>query len=175
MFCADPARTTPSRGRPRVAAVLCAAGLLGSAACSSPVDIQRTFTVADLAGGYFDGGIVDGKNRLLPGATFRIEKKTDAAVGTFAVNVIFKKIVGNGEEEFDDVFLQRVEFSDGNRTQPLTVRADTGITGDAPQSRAEMLQRADFPDMRAVIYIKQSSSNWVEIARHDLPRQLMTR
>lgn len=173
MFRVPSVRTARPGGRRAAAAVLAAGALLTTPACSDPVDIQETFAVAEFAGGYFDGGIVDGKNRLLPAATFRIENRTAESVGPFSVNVLFKQV--SDDTEFDDVFLQRVEFTEGNRTREISARADTGITGDPPQSRADMLQRADFPDMRAVIYVKQSSSTWVEIARHDLPRQLIAR
>jgi hypothetical protein len=71
------------------------------------------------------------------------------------------------------VLLQRVDFSEGNRTPPLSVRPTAGVTGDPPQSRAEMLKNSYFVDIRAVIFAKQSSSNWVELARFDIPRQIL--
>jgi hypothetical protein len=37
-----------------------------------------------------------------------------------------------------------------------------------------MLQNPKFQDMRAIIFARQSSSNWVELARYDLPRQVLT-
>jgi hypothetical protein len=87
--------------------------------------------------------------------------------------VLFKQIKGSTDEEWDDVFLQRVDFSEGNRTTPLTVRPTGGVTGDPPQSRADMLKNSYFVDIRAVIFAKQSSSNWVELARFDIPRQIL--
>jgi hypothetical protein len=38
-----------------------------------------------------------------------------------------------------------------------------------------MLKHGQFQDMRAVIFARQTSSNWVELARYDLPRQVLTR
>jgi hypothetical protein len=53
------------------------------------------------------------------------------------------------------------------------VRANAGYTGDPPQSRADMLKHSQFQDMRVHIYAKHSSSQWVEIAQFDLPRQIL--
>jgi hypothetical protein len=36
-----------------------------------------------------------------------------------------------------------------------------------------MLKNSYFVDIRAVIFAKQSSSNWVELARYDIPRQIL--
>lgn len=141
-------------------------------ACTGDVDIKETFRIGGVTGGYFDAGIVDGRNKIIPTVMFSIEKTTDAGVRPLSVNVLFKKIAGETEAEWDDVFLQRVEFTEGNRTPVLTVRPDAGVTGEEP--RSEMLKNSQFVDIRAVIFVKQSSSNWVELARYDIPRQLLT-
>jgi hypothetical protein len=161
--------------RRAVCLVLGALPLFVLQSCSKPVDLKQTLRVTDLSGGWFDAGIKDGKNRLIPSVTFRVTKSTDEDVRPLSLNFSFKKIMpGGGDEEFDDVFLQSVTFAEGNQTAPITVRAEAGYTGDPPQSRAEMLQNSHFQDMRVVIFARQSSSNWVEIARYDIPRQLLT-
>ena len=149
--------------------------LLLSAGCGPRVDLKQTLRITELTGGWFDAGIKDGKNRLVPSITFRVTKSTDEEIRPLSLNFAFKKITPQGDEEFDDTFLQSVSFAEGNQTAPITVRAEAGYTGDAPQTRAQMLQNSQFQDMRVVIFAKQSSSNWVEIARYDIPRQLLTR
>ena len=148
--------------------------LLVASACTRQVDVKQTFRVVDLQGGWFDAGIVEGKNKLVPSVAFRIEKTIDDPVRPLSINVLFKKIENQTEQDWDEVFLQRVEFSEGNRASPLTVRPQAGFTGDSPQTRAEMLKHSQFRDVRAVIFVKQSSSNWVELARYDIPRQVLT-
>jgi len=148
--------------------------LLAATACTPQVDIQQTFRVTDLEGGWYDAGVVDGKNKLIPTVSFRIEKATPEEVRPLALNVLFKQIKGDKDEEWDEVFLQRVEVTEGNRTPVLTVRPPAGATGDPPQSRADMLKNSYFVDVRAVIFAKQSSSNWVELARFDIPRRILT-
>jgi hypothetical protein len=62
----------------------------------------------------------------------------------------------------------------GSQSDLLTVRASAGYTGDPPQSRADILKHSQFQDVRVHIFAKHSSSQWVEIAQVDLPRQLLT-
>jgi hypothetical protein len=147
--------------------------MLAAPACSHQVDIKQTFKVTDLSGGWYDAGIVDGKNKLVPTVSFRVEKNTPEEVRPLAVNVLFKQIKGDTDAEWDDVLLQRIDFNEGNRTAVLTLRPAAGATGEPPQSRAEMLKNSYFVDIRAVIFAKQSSSNWVELARYDIPRQIL--
>jgi hypothetical protein len=99
------------------------------------VDLKQVLTVSDLAGGYFDAGIVEGKNKLQPSLSFRIGRNGDRP-RTISLNVHFRKIVGTEMEEWDEVFLQTVEFAEGSRTALITARTQAGYTGDPPQSRA---------------------------------------
>jgi hypothetical protein len=161
------------------AAVLFPLALLASS-CSPPVDLKQNLKVTDVSGGWFDFGIVGDKNKLVPSLTFKIIKPADVHLRSLSLNVHFKKIVDpakpgiDGEEEMDEVYLQTVEF-EGTETKPLTVRPTTGVTGDAPQTRAEILQHRLFQDVRARVFAKQSSTTWVEIVAFDLPRTVLTK
>ena len=55
------------------------------------------------------------------------------------------------------------------------VRLQNGYTGEPPQSRLEMLKNSQFRDVRARIFAKYSSSQWVEIGAVDVQRQLLVR
>jgi hypothetical protein len=105
-----------------------------------------------------------------------VKKSIDDPVRPLALNLAFKKVTPQGEEDFDDFYVQTVQFPDGsNESAPLTIRTETGYTADPPQTRAQMLQHKDFQDLRVVFFAKHSSSNWVELARFDIPRKLLTR
>jgi hypothetical protein len=129
--------------------------VLGAASCSPAIDYKQALQVTDLSGGWFDAGIVDGKNKLVPSISFRLHKPADARIRSIALNVIFKRVSPDKKEEtdLDEVFLQTVEFSDGNQTPLLTIRPEHGYTGDAPQTRAEILQHSQFWDGRAVVFV----------------------
>ena len=57
----------------------------------------------------------------------------------------------------------------------LTVRGTEGYTGDPPQTRAELLKNSHFKDVRARIYAKSGSTQWVDLGTVDIPRTLITR
>ena len=164
--------------RAACATVCLALVALLSSACMSAVDLKQTLQVTDTSGGWYDAGIVGGKNKLVPSVTFRVRKTRDASLRGLSLNVVFKRLTPGPpatEEEFDDVFIQNVNFTEGNQTPPITARTEAGYTGDPPQSRADMLQNSQFRDVRARIYAKFSSSQWVEIGSVDVQRQLLVR
>jgi hypothetical protein len=140
-------------------------------ACSKPVDLKQSVQAVDVSSGWFDAGIQEGKNKLVPSVTFRLKKNADADLSSLSLNLVF---TAEGDtEHFDDVFVQRVPFN-GNETEPITVRSKFGYTGDPPQSRADMLKNSEFRDMNVQIFAKQSSSQWVELHRLKIPRLLLT-
>jgi hypothetical protein len=159
------------------AGVLVALLIVGLAAssCSPSIDVKQVVQIVEPAGGWYDAGIRDGKNKLTPSVTFRVKKLTDDPVRPLSLNLAFKKVTPTGEEDFDDFYVQSVTFGDGNMSAPLTVRTETGYTGDPPQTRAQMLQHKDFQDLRVIFFAKHSSSNWVELSRFDIPRKLLPR
>ena len=170
----------PVKGRLLVACLLPLA-LAAATSCSQPVDFKQTLQVTDVSGGWFDAGIVDGKNKLVPSVTFRIKKPANVRLNSVSLNVHFKKVVDpskpglEGEQEFEEVFLQTVAFAEGTQTALMTVRPPTGVTGDAPQTRAEMIQHRLFQDVRARVFAKQSSTTWVDLMAFDIPRTVLTK
>lgn len=154
---------------------------LGASACGPQVDFKQALQVTELSGGWYDFGIVDGKNKLVPLLRCRIKKQPGVALRAVDLNIHFKKIAPDkpqskdAEEELAEVFLQKVEFTEGDQTALLTVHAENGFTGDAPQTRAEILAHRLFQDVRARVFAKQSSTTWVEVATFDVPRQLITK
>jgi hypothetical protein len=165
----------------RLAAVCVLPLALATASCSQTVDFKQTLQVTDVSGGWYDAGIVDGKNKLVPSLSFRIRKPAEVRLRSISLNVHFKRIIDpskpglEGEEEADEVFLQTVEFAEDAQTAVLPVRSPTGVTGDPPQTRAEMLQNSHFRDMRARVFAKESSTTWVELLAFDIPRVVLTK
>jgi hypothetical protein len=146
--------------------------------CTSSVSIKDALELSDASGGWYDAGIVDGKNKIVPSVTFRLKKKTDADLDGVALNVLFRHPAAPGtnlEDEWGEVFVQNAQFTEGTQTPPLTVRTDNGYTGDPPQSRLDLFKNSFFRDVRARVYAKHGSTQWVELGTIDVPRQLITR
>lgn len=150
---------------------LIAACALLAVACTARADLEQALEVTDVTTGWFDAGVVDGKNKLVPSVSFRLRNTSDAEISVVALNVIFR--YADTGEAHEEVFKQRVPFSD-KQTELLTIRSQTGHTGDPPQSRAEMLQHSMFRDIDATIYVRQSASQWIELRRVRVERQLLT-
>jgi hypothetical protein len=156
---------------------------LTAGGCGPNVDLKQTLTITDVLGGYYDAGVVNGRNKIVPSVTFTIDKNTDASVSPLQLNIVFRQLPLPGtpppaagksaETDWEDVFLESVKF-DGDHTAPLTVRPKVGYTGDPPQTRADMLKNSHFQDIRVHIFAKHGSSQWVELAAIALPRQLLT-
>jgi hypothetical protein len=139
--------------------------------CTPKVDLKQALQVTDVTSGWFDAGVVQGKNKLVPSVTFKLKNTGSAHVPYVSLNLTYT-FVGD-QDHNDDVYVQRVDFQ-GQETQPITVRSTSGYTGDPPQTRAEMLQNSQFRDMDVQIFAKQSSAQWVELQRVRVARQLLT-
>jgi hypothetical protein len=164
-------------GARTVGAALLLVGICALASsCSGSVDVKQALEVADTSSGWYDAGIVEGKNKIVPSVSFRLKKKSDADLAGVALNVVFRHPAAAGattEEDWDEVFVQRADFEGGDQTKVLTVRTEKGYTGDPPQSRLDILRHSQFRDVRARIFAKYSSSQWVEIGSVDVQRQLL--
>ena len=101
---------------PAAAALMLA--LAAVSGCGPGIDLKQSVQITDISGGYFDAGIKDGKNKLTPSVSFRVSKSVDDAIRPLALNVAFKKISPQGEEEFDDVFVQSVSSPRATRAHP---------------------------------------------------------
>jgi hypothetical protein len=167
--------TRPVRVRPRFMSaglftLVLVAGFVG-AGCQRSVDIKTAIQVTDVASGWFDAGIVDGKNKLVPSVTFRLRNTSDQDIDAVSVNLVFE-FADNGED-YEEIFRQRIPFNN-KQTELITFRAQAGYTGEPPQTRAEMLKHSSFRDMNAVVFVRQAAAQWVELHRVRIERQLLT-
>lgn len=154
--------------RPLPALWLAALLAVAAAGCGKPVDLKQSVHVTDISSGWFDMGVVDGKNKLVPSVTFRIVRDPGTKLSTLSLNVVFR--LSGEQEDRDDVFVQAVDFQ-GDSTAPITVRSQYGYTGEQP--RAEMLRHSEFRDMDARIFARQTSAQWVPLADVKVTRQLL--
>jgi hypothetical protein len=147
--------------------------LLGAftSACGPRVQLKQALQVTDVSSGWFDAGIQSGKNKLVPSVTFKLKKNPGVGLSSVSLNLAFTFV--GATDHIDDVYVQSVDFQ-GDETKPVTVRTQWGYTGDPPQTRLEMLQNSHFQDMEVQIFGKQSSSQWVELQRVPIARQLLT-
>ncbi len=160
------ARIHRSAVLPAVAALVVAA----ANGCSRPVDLAKALHVTDVASGWFDAGIVDGKNKLVPSITFTLHNASAESL-TLQMNVMF--LILPSKEDQDDVFLQNIEVPATGASKPVTVRAKYGFTGEQP--RGDMLQHRLFQDFTVRLFAKRGSAQWTLLGEYPVKRQLLTR
>ena len=154
-------------------AVLLAVAAFGLAAahgCSRPVDLATALHVTDVTSGWFDAGIVDGKNKLVPSITFSLHNGSSETL-KLQMNVIFLMLPQ--KEDQDEVFLQTIDLPANGTSKPVTVRAKYGFTGEQP--RADMLQHRLFQDFSVRLFAKRGSAQWTPLGEYPIKRQLLTR
>ena len=147
---------------------------LVASSCTRAVDLKTALQITDASGGWYDAGVVNGKNKLVPSVTFRLRKTGDANLSSLSINALFRVNDGAESSLENDVFVQNVTLAEGSQTAPIVVRSGNGYTADPPQSRADMLKHSQFRDMHVQIFVKHGASQWTELGRIDIPRTLLT-
>jgi hypothetical protein len=159
----------------RVRLRACLAGLLltTSVACAPDVDLKKGLVIQDVATGWFDAGIVNGQNKLVPAISFKLKNVSDQKLKVIQVNVLFKRV--NDPAEWGSGFLTVVGsagLAPGAVTETLLVKSNLGYTG-SDQTRQEMLQNSQFIDARAEFSAKYGSIQWARLAEFPVTRTLI--
>lgn len=148
--------------------------LVLAAACGSNVNLATSAKLTEVTTGWFDAGITeDGKNKLVPSVSFRIQNTGTATIGSTQLNLIFKRIID--QEEWTTSFVRGIGtegLAPGASTAPIVVRAQQGYTGT--QARITMLQNAQFIDFKVEVFGKHGSAAWAKLGEYKIDRQLLT-
>ena len=145
--------------------------LLATAGCGPTVDLTKTLQVTDVATGWHDAGVVDGKNKIVPAIAFKLKNNSDQALGSLQVNALFRRVTE--PDEWGSGYM-KVTGSDGLApgavTELLTVNSQLGYTGI--ETRAELLQHSSFVDARVEIFAKYAATQWARLGEFPITRQL---
>jgi len=164
------------RARSRVVArVLTAAAVLIAPACAPPVDLAKNLQVVDVSTAWFDAGIVNGQNKLVPMITFQLKNGSSQSLPVLQANVLFHRI-SDPNVEWGSGFLSVAGsqgLAAGATTNPLTVKSNLGYTG-SDQTRQEMMQNKAFVDATVQVFAKYGSAQWVKMGEYPIERRLVT-
>ena len=146
-----------------------------SASCSGPtVDLTKGLQVTDVAAGWFDAGVVDGKNKLVPSVTFGLKNVSNEPLPALQANIVFRRV--NSPDDWGTQFL-RIAGADGlpagATSESQTVTSKLGYTGT--ESRQQMLENANFVDAKVEIFAKYGPIQWQKVAEYSVPRRLITK
>jgi len=155
----------------------CLAGLVlaaPSVACGPAVDLTKGLQILDVSTGWFDAGLVNGQNKLVPTISFKLKNISDQKLSVLQVNVLFKRV--NDPAEWGNGFITVVGSSGlaaGATTDTLTIKSNLGYTG-SDQTRQEMLANTHFVDARVEFFAKYGSVQWVKLGEFPVTRTLIT-
>src|SRR5687767_5706593 len=90
-----------------VVAVLVA---LVTAGCGPSVDLATGLQAINVTTGWWDSGIVDGQNKLVPTVTFQFKNVSDQTLSTLQGNVIFRRA---GEQDEWGAHYVKITGSEG--------------------------------------------------------------
>src|SRR5713101_547193 len=104
----------------------CLAGLLlASTACGPVIDLRQGLQIVDVSTGWFDAGLVNGQNKLVPSISFKLKNISDQTLTVLQVNVLFRRV--DDPQEWGAGFLTVVGSSGlaaGATTKMETVKSN---------------------------------------------------
>jgi hypothetical protein len=151
-------------------ALVAAAGSLG---CNRGVDPATVLEAGDVVTGWFDVGIEDGKNKLVPSISLTLRNKASRPIRSVQINAIFRRV--NEPEMWGEHFgwaVGRDPLGPGHTTRELVLRSTLGYTSE--ESRSKMLQNREFVDAKVEIFLRQGSQVWAKLAEFPIERKLLT-
>lgn len=141
-------------------------------ACGPVVDLSKALQVDIVSTGWFDAGLVNGQNKLVPAVSFTLKNNSDQTLTVLQVNALFRRVTD--KDEWGTGFVTVAGsggLKPGATSQTITVRSQLGYTGTEP--RQDMLQNARFVDARVELLAKYGSVQWVKVGNYPLARRLI--
>ncbi len=143
-------------------------------ACSGSRDVGKDLKIVEARTGWYDAGIVDGKNKIVPSIAFRLQNISQEEISRVQVNAVFHRV--NETEPWGDYYAPAIG-SDGLRASAtgneLVLRGNLGYTSP-DQGRAQILADRRFVDVKVEVFGKHGSRTWVKMGEFPIERKLLT-
>jgi len=148
---------------------------LAAAGCGGPaVDLKQGLKIDIVDTGWFDAGIVEGQNKLVPTVSFTVKNVSDQKLVSVQMMASFFRVSDTSSEWGNN--LLNVAGSEGlapgATTPTLTIKSPLGYTGTDP--RADMLKNAHFVDAMVKLVAKYAAIQWTHIREVPIERKLIT-
>src|SRR5258707_5936856 len=79
------------------------AGVLLCAGCGPTVDLTQGLKVGVLTTGWYDMGIINGQNKIVPMITLKLENTSGRRLSSLQINALFRQI--NSKADWGNAFL----------------------------------------------------------------------
>lgn len=161
------------RASARVLILFLTSALLGGCG-GPPVDLKQALQIDIVSTGWYDAGIVDGKNKLVPTVSFTVKNLSQQELVSLQMMASFFHV--NDPSEWGNNLIKATAGSEGlapgATTPTLTIRSPLGYTSTDP--RAEMLQNSHFVDATVKLVAKYAAIQWTHVNEVPIARQLVT-
>ena len=147
-------------------------GLIAFAACGPAVDLTKGLQVLNVSTGWYDAGLVNGENKIVPSVSFALKNVSDATLASLQVNALFRLV--NDPAEWGSGFLTAAGsrgLDAGVMTDVFVIRSQQGYTSTDP--RQDMLHNSHFVDAKVELSAKYGSGQWTRIGVYPIDRQLL--
>lgn len=135
-------------------------------------EVENDLRLTEVETGWYDVGIVDGQNKLVPSVTFRIQNVSQEPIDDVQINAIFRRV--NEAEAWGDRLVRGIGdegLAPGATGKPLVVRSERGYTGT--EARAQMMKNTQFVDAKVELFGKHGSRTWVKMGEYPVDRELI--
>lgn len=142
------------------------------AGCAPALEVEKALSIALVETGWFDAGIVNGQNKLVPAARVTVKNISDQKLVMLQINSLFRQV--NATEEWGSAFLTAAA-SDGlapAESRTLLLKSNNGYTGSG-ETRQEMLDNTHFVDAKVEVFAKYASLQWKKMGEYPITRQLL--
>jgi hypothetical protein len=164
-------RRTSNAQRVLLAALFCLATV--SCAGSAREPINKLIAPIDVKTGWFDAGVEDGKNKLVPTIMLTLKNMSGDHVANVQLNAVIRRV---GEsDEWGGAFMKVIGtdgIAPGASTKPIVLRSNLGYTGTEP--RAQMLKNSQFVDAQVQVFAKHGGNQWTKLGEWQIARELLT-
>jgi hypothetical protein len=159
----------------RTSTFLLALALAGSAACGAGASqpISKLVEPVEVRTGWFDAGVENGMNKLVPTVTLVLKNVSPEPVANVQLNAVIRRV---GEtDEWGGAFQKVVgteAIPPGGTTKPIVLRSNLGYTGIEP--RAQMLKNSQFVDAHVQVFAKHGGNQWTKLGEWQIAREMLT-
>jgi hypothetical protein len=145
---------------------------VATASCGPTVDLTKGLQVVDATTGWWDAGVVNGQNKLVPTVTFKFKNVSDQTLKILQANVVFRRVTEDKEWGSSFVKVAGSEgLPPGQTSASQTVKSQLGYTGSEP--RQQMFANSQFVDAKIQIFAKYGSTQWQKVGEYAVPRTLI--
>jgi hypothetical protein len=113
-------------------AALLAVSFAASTACAARADLATAAQVERITTGWMDAGVVDGKHKIVPAATFVLKNVSDSKLGIVQVNAVFRQM--GDPKEWSSAYVPNAarELAPRASTGRIIVGGEKGYTSEDP-------------------------------------------